>query len=200
MTEFSEKFGVYTNSPTLGQTSLVGSDPSNTSVSFDGVDDHIIIGDVLGFERNDSFSFELLLQSTDNVGRVTLISKFQSPTVPNGYELMLRDGILELSLVNTGGDVDALRVQNSTSLATGEIFHVIVTYDGSSSAGGVSMYINGVKDESLVLWNDVFGFNDWEVDNVEVFFHIPNSWADPRPYPSAPPRDMQAAVKGWCKE
>src|SRR5581483_9638973 len=48
-----------------------------------------------------------------------------------------------------------IQVLGSTDLSNGKAWHVAMTYDGSSTAAGVKLYVNGVAETPLVINNSL---------------------------------------------
>ncbi len=64
-----------------------------------------------------------------------------------GYEVVINRGMhLEFALSHVGPG-NAIRVQSSFPLSAAKWNHVAVTYDGSSRAEGMELYINGVRNQ-----------------------------------------------------
>lgn len=109
------------------------------SVNFDGEDSYITIGDVtaLNFERTDAFSFSVWLKTTQ--GSRSWIGKGWNP----GYSLRV-DGEGHPTIQIQGSNATEVEVEaTSTNVLTGTWQHVVFTYDGTSTAAGVTLYVAG---------------------------------------------------------
>lgn len=141
--------GTLNNTPTLNEVGFLVND-DDTAMSFVGANsEYVGFGDVLDFERTDPFSIELMINTNDAGSPVAIIGKLSGTT---GWEYCLRAGKPELQLVNTGGDVNALRATTvSKTVNDSTTHHIVLTYDGSSKAAGVNFYIDGVAQGITTL-------------------------------------------------
>ena len=143
------------------------------------------------FERVDPFSLALWVNAPAHVTHTVLLHrcKAESDAASRGYELLLEDGRPTFSLVHFWPG-NAVRVMTKEPLPTGEWVHLTATYDGSSRASGVHLYINGVEasleivrdhlDRTITYEGDEppltlaqrfrdAGFKDGAVDDVRVY-------------------------------
>ncbi|MEM7603428.1 MAG: DUF1553 domain-containing protein, partial [Verrucomicrobiota bacterium] len=67
-----------------------------------------------------------------------------------GYELLLEEGKLSAALIHFYPG-NAMRVRSLTPLPINEWTHVTVTYDGSSKAAGIRLFLNGEELETKVI-------------------------------------------------
>lgn len=127
-----------------------GSDNVNLpySIFFDGASSspgHLNMGtgSELQFERTDSFSFAFWIKTTDGTTNGSLFGNLDAAPENEGYELGMISGELSILLASDIGGSDYLHVRSSTTIHDGFWHHIIVTYDGSSTAAGVNMYEDG---------------------------------------------------------
>ncbi len=71
-----------------------------------------------------------------------------------GYSVRLIDGRVQLNLTVRWLD-DALRVETQRRLAVDRWHHVLVTYDGSRTAAGVRVYVDGKLEKLSVLLDEL---------------------------------------------
>ena len=122
----------------------------NTAYEFDGLLDSISMGDVLGFERTDSFSYSFWMYLDESSIPLSffmmLIDKSKASTSFQGIELYLSQstGKLTLGLISDNATTNKLEVESDTAVDLQTWQNIAVTYDGSSNASGVKMYYNGV--------------------------------------------------------
>jgi hypothetical protein len=116
---------------------------SMKSLAFDGVDEWVTMGNVLGFERTDAFSFSFwFVKPTAADGYV--ISKCVGAGGYRGYRVQVKaTNIIALSLVSDDPTNNYLSVQVNAGINDGLWHHVAITYDGSSTAAGVQFYVDG---------------------------------------------------------
>ncbi len=142
------------------------------------------------FTRDDPFSISLWMQTPDLKSRAVILSRSKAWTdaASRGYELLLEDGKLSAALIHFYPG-NAIRVRAKEPLSIGQWKHVTLTYDGSSRADGVSLYVDGqpvavdiVRDhltreitgggsDSIVVGQRMRdnGFKDGLVDELSVF-------------------------------
>ncbi|NLT70414.1 MAG: DUF1553 domain-containing protein [Verrucomicrobiaceae bacterium] len=96
------------------------------------------------FTRDDAFSVSLWMLSPDHKERAVIFSRSKAWTdaASRGYELLLDDGRLCAALVHYEPG-NAIRVRATEEFPSGAWKHVTLTYDGSSRAAGVGLYVDG---------------------------------------------------------
>jgi len=130
-----------TSEPTAG-TLTTGTSPIGLSVQLSGLTD--AAGQVppphFTFDRTKPFSWTVWVRG-DSRGAI-----FAKMDVGNGYRgvdgLILGDGTLKIHLIHQWNQ-NALAVITETALAPNIWNFVAVTYDGTSKASGVNVYLNG---------------------------------------------------------
>lgn len=85
-----------------------------------------------------AFSFGAWLILRDKAGAV--LSKMDPEL--RGFDLLLRDGKLTVDLIGQSPN-HALQVMTKDGVPMGTWFHALVTYDGSSKAEGLRIYVDG---------------------------------------------------------
>ena len=119
------------------------------------------LGNVLGFERSQPWSCIAALRkrSKPASGGAALVFSTVSGTVGpfRGYEVWINDngrlGSRIMSAAFNGGS-DWLGRMGSINVCDGVPHIVAVTYDGSSTAAGVAIYVDGVLDTAAATEND----------------------------------------------
>lgn len=96
------------------------------------------------FSRDQAFSVTLWLQTPDEKSRAIIFSRSKAWTdaASRGYEVLIEDGKLSAALVHYEPG-NAIRVKAKEKLPVGSWHHLAFTYDGSSKAAGVSLYLDG---------------------------------------------------------
>jgi hypothetical protein len=121
------------------------------ALRFDG-DHGAVFPDVFKVDRWDSFSLNFWLR--DNAGNplpvVVLQRTFGTDVGYNGFDLMLTGGTLEARFYRVWPG-NAIGVRAARPIARDEWQHVTVTYDGSSTARGLRLYLNGDELPTTVL-------------------------------------------------
>ncbi|MEN9360968.1 MAG: hypothetical protein RL095_2503 [Verrucomicrobiota bacterium] len=99
-----------------------------------------VIGDVGDFDAADSFSYGGWLRTNGANG--ALLARMNSQAGYRGWDLWLEGGHIAAHFIDTWNG-NALKVVSKEVLDPKEWNHVFVTYDGSRSAAGVGLYVNG---------------------------------------------------------
>jgi hypothetical protein len=110
----------------------------------DGTDDKVDVGNVsvFDFERTSSFTIETWFRASNGTGAI--FTKGQVlPTPTAGYGLFFQNRRLAFTLNNTA-IFNQLILQSTTQFNLNEWYHVACSYDGSSLASGIKVYLNGV--------------------------------------------------------
>lgn len=96
------------------------------------------------FERHEPFSVSLWLRTPDVKDRAVVFhrSRAWTDSASRGYELLIEEGKLKWSVIHFWpGNAISIRAKNNIPINTWT--QVTVTYDGSSRANGLHLYING---------------------------------------------------------
>ena len=107
-------------------------------------DDGVVIPGVAHYTRGDPFTFSLWINpiETDKRGIIYRRSRGWDDAGSIGYELTKLDGRLSAKLVHFWPG-NAICVETDEILKAGTWHHVAVTYDGSSKAAGLKIYVDG---------------------------------------------------------
>jgi hypothetical protein len=143
------------------------------------------------FTRTDPFSIALWLQTSSHAERQLVLhhSKAPADAGSRGYELLLENGFVAVGLHHQWPG-NSIKVRSKAAIPTNEWVHVAFTYDGSSHASGIGIFVNGKTAEVEVirdhLWKDITyesgepelaigfrfrdaGFKNGKVDDFRVF-------------------------------
>jgi len=107
------------------------------------------------FGRTDEFSYGAWI-NPDRSGPICVLSKNDDLSSLRGFDLMLRKGKVVAHLIHKWNS-NAIQVTTKASVATKRWQHVMVTYDGSSSAAGVKIYVDGKPQEVVVRYDRLTG-------------------------------------------
>jgi len=139
--------GIYTSgSQTLNQNDTE-SPISNYYASFDGVDDRIQFsnGHQYEFQPTEAFTWELWVKTEDSPGY--LFRAGDNVNGYGGYGMYITSDKLRFEYFNrpTGGGLEQLIVQSTASgfVTDNQWHHVALSYDGSTDASGVTLYVDG---------------------------------------------------------
>jgi len=124
---------------------------SNAALQFSG-DSSVIHPGVRPFVRTDPFSFSLRLKPTEMQDRAIVLhqSRSWSDAGSRGFELTLDRGRPFFGLIHFWPG-NAIAVRARRSLPVNEWSRLVVTYDGSSRASGIRLYLNGTPLETDVV-------------------------------------------------
>src|SRR5262249_27176094 len=115
-----------------------------TAIEFGGDDAYVCKG-AGAFGRTTPFTLALWVKPAEHRPRMVVAhrSRAAEDSAFRGYSLVLDDGRPLISLVHFWPG-DAIQVRAKQPIALGQWTHLAVTYDGSSRAAGLRVYVNGV--------------------------------------------------------
>jgi hypothetical protein len=143
------------------------------------------------FTRSDPFSLALWLQMPGAAARQVVIHHSKAPADAGnrGYELLLEDGH-PLVGIHHQWPGNSIMVRGKGALPSNHWVHVAFTYDGSSHASGLHVFVDGERAQLEVvrdhLWKDITydggepdltigfrfrdaGFKEGKVDDFRIF-------------------------------
>ena len=128
---------------------------ASRSFLLDGVNEFVDLGAVYGFERTDPFSISAWVKTSTTAGQA-IISKMEGSTLYTGWSLGLTASAgLEFLLVHDWSTNEAIAAYSSLALSDGAWHHVVACYNGSSSATGISLYVDGVAQSKTIYRDDL---------------------------------------------
>lgn len=153
------------NTGTLTGGATWGSGKLGTAVSLDGSDDYVNVANEshFDFERTQAFSMGAWVNRSSSSSYDEVIAKMDTTANGNrGYRLLIEpsSGFLYAAnsvIVDITSTISTnwIRVNTSTGIPASSWTHVEATYDGSGSASGVKIYINGVQQSTTVQANNL---------------------------------------------
>lgn len=117
--------------------------PAGGALRFSG-DNAVVLDGLREFSRTDPFSIRVRLQPTERQARAVVLhqSRAWTDAGSRGFELTLEDGRIFFGLIHFWpGNAAAIRSRDP--LPIGQWSDVTVTYDGSSRAAGMRLYVDG---------------------------------------------------------
>lgn len=102
------------------------------------------------FKRTDPFSISLWIRPAEATGVIVHRTQAALDAGSRGYELALHDGYLIAQLAHMWPE-NAVRIQSQDSIALNAWTHVAFTYDGTSRATGLQLYLNGKLAPTQVI-------------------------------------------------
>jgi hypothetical protein len=155
--------------------------------------DHgVSVPNLLNADRTDPFTVDFWLRDVARNPLPVVVAQrtFGTDVGYNGFDLMLADGVLEARLYRVWPG-NAIGVRVAEPIAQDAWQHVAVTYDGSSRAAGLNLYLNGRKLPTTVVRDKIQksaalathgsgaftlgerfrdrGFKDGEFDELRIF-------------------------------
>lgn len=151
-------------------------------------DNTMVAKDVPEMRRSYPLSMSMWLHPLEKMDRAVLASRARSgiDSASKGFELILEEGgRLAFALVHFSPG-NEIRIRARQPLAINEWTHVAATYDGSSRASGLALYINGERIDAEVirdnLYRDIVYRSEWgdEVgkDSVDLAFALAGRYND----------------------
>lgn len=131
--------------------------PAGKGTLFDG-DSGATFDDSPEFRRCDPLSLSVWINCPDEKERAVLLhtSTFTIETDPQGYQLLIRDGHLCWEIVHLWPG-SAAAIRTSEKFPIGRWVHLVATYDGSSRAAGLKLYLDGEPVASEVVRDHLDG-------------------------------------------
>lgn len=115
-------------------------------------------GDIADFGYFDKFTLSawvwLTAGNADEQVGGTIISRMTDVPEGDGYQFAIVKGKLQLNLVKRWLD-DSTRVQTAEAVPLGRWVHVAATYDGSRTAAGIQLYLDGRRRDPEVLLDEL---------------------------------------------
>jgi hypothetical protein len=119
-------------------------------------DDGVNLG-IGNFKRTAPFSIALWMNTPHHKERTVVFSRSRAWTDAGsrGYQMLLRDGHLSASLIHFWPG-NAISVRTKAKLPKNEWHHVAITYDGSTKAGGLEIYVDGKLVETEIHKDNLY--------------------------------------------
>ena len=117
-------------------------------------DEYVDMGNIANWERTQAFSVECWMNSTQSGENNAMIARYNADLV--GWLVCDYLGHIALNLVAPSPYGSIFKYTNA-SFNNGNWHHVVVTYDGTSLAAGVNIYVDGSLQASTVLSDSLSG-------------------------------------------
>ena len=109
------------------------------------------LGNKIGFERSEKFSYGAWVNPASNEG-MTVLSRMDDTHGFRGFDLYMGEGKVYVHLIHDW-EKNAIRVNTKQPIPLNKWTHLFMTYDGSSKAKGITLYVNG-KPAELDITHD----------------------------------------------
>jgi hypothetical protein len=142
--------GTYVNGPILGAPGLLTDDP-DTSVTFDGSNDHVEIAHDPVWDLTGDLTVEAVVNMTGGGTLRTIVAKHLATTDTSTFELRVQasNGVVQFVQKTTAGTY--MVIASSTPLAAGTTYHVAATKTGTTAR----LYIDGVLNRTATFGGTV---------------------------------------------
>jgi hypothetical protein len=127
---------------------------TSKSVVFGGTDEYVTMGNILAVERTDTFSYSFWFKTTA-AGYSTFLAKGDFSTGRGVTILLDTSNYIAFWLTSDIGSSNYIQVRTNATYNDGIWHHFVVTYDGSSSASGVLIYIDGAAVATTTVVNSL---------------------------------------------
>ncbi|NIJ45244.1 hypothetical protein FHR24_001683 [Wenyingzhuangia heitensis] len=109
------------------------------------------------FQRSQAFSIGIQVFIPKDLKEGVVFHKMNSPELHSfrGYHLKVKDNKLEALLAHAYPD-NSIVVQSLNDVPKEQWIQLTMTYDGSSKANGVSIYVEGEKQETKTIFDNLY--------------------------------------------
>lgn len=109
------------------------------------------------FSRDTPFSFSLWMKTPTVFERAVVLhrSRAWTDSASRGYQLLIEDGHLSAALIHFWPG-NALCVRTAKPIPVDQWIHVTVTYDGSSKASGLTLYVDGSAAGNQIIRDNLY--------------------------------------------
>lgn len=132
----------------------------NACLYFDGSVQYVNMSNTsFNFERTDAFSVDMWIKTNQVTGFGSLFGKVNMDDTRRGYALGIMNDGEDLSFILTSDKDTNDLIQVKTTLASqindNDWHHVVVTYDGSSTADGVDIWVDNNNETLTVIYDSL---------------------------------------------
>lgn len=113
----------------------------------------------LNFGETDTFSLSIWTKTSFNSSAQAFFSKKVQGGTAQGYEFFIQasTGFPQVLLVNTGTGSKLISVHAAINITDGNWHNIIMTYDGSSLAAGVQLFVDSILQSNVVVTDNLTG-------------------------------------------
>lgn len=115
------------------------------ALDFDGINDYVDLGNEFNFELNEQFSFSMWFNTTTTSTDV-MLDRYR---LNRGWTIYMEAGKITVSFAHSAGNY--IKIETDNTYNNGEYHFLFVTYDASSTAAGITVYIDGVPVDVTIL-------------------------------------------------
>jgi hypothetical protein len=121
--------------------------PHGKTLKLDGAGSALVAHDAVSFERDQAASYGAWVKAQ---GTGAILARMDGGPDVRGFDIYYEGGKISAHLVSQWPS-DAIKVTTNQPLPMKQWVHVMVTYDGSSKAGGLRVYFDGVSQPVSVM-------------------------------------------------
>ena len=126
------------------QEPLLREGRSGQAITFNGTNKGFLGKDIGWYDRTDPFSLDFWFFFAEEYEEASILNHLsEQNSGSTGYQLSVKDGRLWVSLAHSP-PANMIALSSEEKLPVGEWTHITFTYDGSSTASGVSLYLDGL--------------------------------------------------------
>lgn len=149
------------NAGLIDRNSTSSAFTNSLSLVFDGVDEFVNMGNIHKFARTDAFSLAVWFKTVvASGGGRTLISARLSSGTTRGYSVSYApaSAVFVFALVSSTTNGTQVNFAASPGVYNNGAWHLAaMTYDGSSTAAGMHMYLDNVETDRTVVKDNLTG-------------------------------------------
>ncbi len=114
---------------------------------------YVELGNIGDFERDQPFSYSIWIKSNHGFSGA-VVARIDKANGHRGWDLWMQDGYACFDLINTHPK-NLLKVRTTERIPKDTWTQITMTYDGSSKAEGVRIYVNGVSQKLHIESNQL---------------------------------------------
>lgn len=118
--------------------------------------------DVGNFNGEQAFTCSAWIRTPANDGQGAIIARMDNTQGHRGWDLWIEGRRIGIHIIHHWSD-DALKVLGQKQLATNTWTHVTVSYNGSKSAAGVQIYLDGELQKNRIINDNLKGSAETQV-------------------------------------
>lgn len=174
--------GTYVNSPTLEVEGALDTDIDTAVFFTSSSNQYVSMGDVLGFDYDDSFSYEIWFKISAS-GQLLILSKGLYAGAWTGMALHQEaSNDLRFYLTSSYSTNNVLDVKIASSFNDDLWHHCVVTGDGTGTAAGLNWYMDGVSIVFTVtadnLTGNLLNVADFQISGLDGVNYMYNGSVD----------------------
>lgn len=135
------------------------------------------------------FSVSAWVETSTVATQQTIVSNAQNPSGNAGWILEIFQSKVTVLLGNNLATPSYILVQGNTTLSSGVVYNLAMTYNGSGLAAGITLYVNGVAQTNTVI-QDSLGSNSYASNAAPQI-----GWS--LAYPTVPFTGTLADIRVW---